>query len=333
VSNHGGNREQDTESMTTKQDELEVISLSHRPLRDTTRELLEHATAGSRGYVVSCDAAAEFSARAASLLAQRAQPSGDTSVPRPQLAIVSDTNPRAPAVLVTSSEQARRLSAVQLEQRLLGKTGLLVARTLAAHAHLLDAPGEGCDEAFMLGASGTDPRRSQLQTFGEAVAELMNWPILDSVELPMAPAQWRELVNTRPHAEVRERADVLGVLPDWDIQHARTPDGFYPVRAGIDYAIARSLAAAPHADVVWLVAPSADLNDARRYAEAIHARHPNKLLAYELDRPAAEALASLGTEKVQHFAATIREHGFNLLALHEGSSAARLLGDCVHLVP
>jgi malate synthase A len=60
----------------------------------------------------------------------------------------------------------------------------------------------------------------------------------------------------------------------------RTPEGFYRVKAGIDAAIARGLAYAPYADLVWCETQTPDLHEARRFAEGIHAKFPGKLLAY-----------------------------------------------------
>jgi len=60
----------------------------------------------------------------------------------------------------------------------------------------------------------------------------------------------------------------------------RTSEGFYRVRGGISSAIARGLAYAPYADVLWCETSTPDLDEARTFAEAIHARFPGKLLAY-----------------------------------------------------
>src|SRR5204862_4216706 len=60
----------------------------------------------------------------------------------------------------------------------------------------------------------------------------------------------------------------------------RTPEGFFRVRDGLEAAIARSLAYAPYADVLWFETSTPDLDDARLFADAIHARFPGKLLAY-----------------------------------------------------
>ena len=60
----------------------------------------------------------------------------------------------------------------------------------------------------------------------------------------------------------------------------RTVEGFYRINSGLDSAIARGLAYAPYADVVWCETAHPDMAEARRFAEAIHARFPGKLLAY-----------------------------------------------------
>jgi isocitrate lyase len=60
----------------------------------------------------------------------------------------------------------------------------------------------------------------------------------------------------------------------------RTPEGFFRIRGGIDSAIARGLAYAPYADLIWCETSHPDLDGARRYAEAIHAKYPGKMLAY-----------------------------------------------------
>jgi isocitrate lyase len=60
----------------------------------------------------------------------------------------------------------------------------------------------------------------------------------------------------------------------------RTYEGFYAVRNGIEAAIARGLAYAPYADLLWFETSTPDLNEARQFAEAIHKQYPGKLLAY-----------------------------------------------------
>jgi isocitrate lyase len=60
----------------------------------------------------------------------------------------------------------------------------------------------------------------------------------------------------------------------------RTPEGFFQFEGGLPAAIARGLAYAPYADVLWCETSSPDVEEAREFADAIHARFPGKLLAY-----------------------------------------------------
>ena len=60
----------------------------------------------------------------------------------------------------------------------------------------------------------------------------------------------------------------------------RTTEGFFEVKAGLDQAIARGVAYAPHADLIWCETSKPDIAQARRFAEAVHKTHPGKLLAY-----------------------------------------------------
>ena len=60
----------------------------------------------------------------------------------------------------------------------------------------------------------------------------------------------------------------------------RTAEGFYVTRAGLDQAIARANAYAPYADLVWCETATPCLDEAKRFAEAVHAEHPDQLLAY-----------------------------------------------------
>jgi isocitrate lyase len=60
----------------------------------------------------------------------------------------------------------------------------------------------------------------------------------------------------------------------------RTPEGFYRIEGGLEIAIDRGLSYAPYADLLWCETSEPDLDEARRFAEAIHAEYPGKLLAY-----------------------------------------------------
>jgi isocitrate lyase len=60
----------------------------------------------------------------------------------------------------------------------------------------------------------------------------------------------------------------------------RTAEGFYKIKGGVQYAIARALAYAPYADVLWCETSTPDLKEAKEFAEGVHAKFPGKILAY-----------------------------------------------------
>ncbi len=60
----------------------------------------------------------------------------------------------------------------------------------------------------------------------------------------------------------------------------RTPEGFFRIRGGIECAIARAVAYAPYADLLWCETSTPDLEEARQFAAGVHARFPGKMLAY-----------------------------------------------------
>ena len=89
----------------------------------------------------------------------------------------------------------------------------------------------------------------------------------------------------------------------------RTTEGFFRVRSGIESAIARGLAYAPYADLVWCETSKPDLDEARRFAEAIHERFPGKLLAYNCS-PSFNWRRHLGEETIARFQAELGAMGY-----------------------
>jgi isocitrate lyase len=96
----------------------------------------------------------------------------------------------------------------------------------------------------------------------------------------------------------------------WDAERARTPEGYYQVRGGIPYAIAKSLAAAPFADILWMETKTADLADAKLFADAIHAECPDKMLAYNLSPSFNWDSTGMSEEEMKHFPEELGKMGF-----------------------
>ena len=268
-------------------------------------------------------------------------------------------------VLVPSDEQLKRLNTARFQLDIMGVPGIIVARTDAEAANLIDSRADERDQAFLLGVTNlkipsykscflalmrrfhdqgvTDLRghllyalpdgeyatagawlaghgitglvddaaaalladRSQsvdtvfdaveskfieawqadsgLNTYGEAVAELLEFRSREGEAADgMTPGEWRTFAARAPLYTAREKARELGADVAWDPERAKTPEGYCQVRGGIPYAIAKSLAAAPFADILWMETKTADLAEAREFAEAIHAEYPQQMMAYNL---------------------------------------------------
>ena len=267
-------------------------------------------------------------------------------------------------VLVPSDEQIKRLNTARFQLDIMGVPGIIVARTDAEAANLIDGRSDERDQPFLLGvtnldippykacflamlrrfhtqgvtelnghllyalpegeyaaadtwlknrgitplideaaATWTNSRQGSLdvlfdrvesqfvdawqddaglETYGNAVGELLRFKESEGEALSMKPAEWADFARTASLYAAQRKAAEIGVDAAWDCERARTPEGYYQVRGGIPYAIAKSLAAAPFADLLWMETKTADLAEAREFAEAIHAVYPEAMMAYNL---------------------------------------------------
>lgn len=295
-------------------------------------------------------------------------------------------------VLVSEDEQIKRLCAARFQLDLMGVPGIIVARTDAESATLLDGRSDERDQPFILGATnvalpsfkaaflailrafrkrgieemtghqlyatgerecaaadawlessgllakidaafadyerggkvGVDATldkvfepfvdlwsaEANVKTYGEAVADEMRFLAGEGVQFPMTEDEWRAFSRRASFYEIRERARSMGVHDEWDCEHAKTPDGYYQVRGGIEYAIAKSLAAAPYADILWMETKTADLHDAKIFADAIHAQFPDKMLAYNLSPSFSWDTTGMSEDQMRHFPEELGKLGF-----------------------
>jgi isocitrate lyase len=89
----------------------------------------------------------------------------------------------------------------------------------------------------------------------------------------------------------------------------RTPEGFYRTKSGMDQAIARGLAYAPYADMIWCETSKPDLEQAQKFADAIHAEFPDQLLAYNCS-PSFNWQSNLDDETMRHFREELGKMGY-----------------------
>ncbi|OEV31305.1 Isocitrate lyase [Streptomyces nanshensis] len=101
-------------------------------------------------------------------------------------------------------------------------------------------------------------------------------------------------------------------IDETDAQFAtgeRTAEGFYRVRPGMEPVIARGLAYAPYADLLWMETGTPDLEQARQFAEAIHARHPDQMLAYNCS-PSFNWKSALDDDQIAKFQRELAAMGY-----------------------
>ncbi|MDP3542868.1 MAG: isocitrate lyase ICL2 [Elusimicrobiota bacterium] len=290
-------------------------------------------------------------------------------------------------VLVSEDEQIKRLSAARFQLDIMRVPGIIVARTDAEAATLLDGRGDERDQPFILGATNTSvpayraaflallrlfqragmetisghelyamcedeyamaeawleangvaarvqkaaagaasadsalekvfgdfidiwQTAAGITTYGEAVAAAIEFRAGEGRVAAMTAPEWLQFSARVGFYEAKEKARSMGIEVNWDCEHAKTPDGYYQVRGGIDYAIAKSLAAAPYADILWMETKTADLHDAKRFAEAIHAVFPDKMLAYNLSPSFNWDTTGMNDEKMRRFPEEIGRLGF-----------------------
>lgn len=135
----------------------------------------------------------------------------------------------------------------------------------------------------------------------------------------------RNLISARLAADVMDVPTVLIARTDADaadlitsdidpvdrefITGERTAEGFYRTKAGIDQAIARGLAYAPYADLIWCETSEPNLEQAQKFADAIHEKFPGKLLAYNCS-PSFNWKKKLDDKTIETFQQQIAKMGY-----------------------
>jgi isocitrate lyase len=202
-------------------------------------------------------------------------------------------------VLVSTQEHVDRLIAARLAADVLGVELVIVARTDAEAATLLDSNVDGRDHPFILGATvpgSTSMREASNQeewnakarpmTFGEAVLDkISHLPVDDNRKQTMVKMWQSSEPNTLSNAAAHRLADSIfgeknSVYFDWEA--CRVREGYYRIKPGTDYCIQRARAYAPHADLIWMETSKPGIPVARKFAEGVKKVFPNQMLAYNL---------------------------------------------------
>lgn len=141
-------------------------------------------------------------------------------------------------------------------------------------------------------------------------------PTQDAINKLVAARLAADVMGVPTILIARTDADAANLLQaDHDKRDARfltggrTSDGFFEVRAGLDQAIDRGLSYAPYADLLWCETSKPDLAQAERFARAIHARFPGKLLAYNCS-PSFNWQANVAPEILKEFRERLAAMGY-----------------------
>ena len=214
-------------------------------------------------------------------------------------------------VLVSTQEHCDRLVAARLACDILGVDTIIVARTDAEAASLLDSNADGRDHPFILGtsvpgmgsladvvsdarAAGKDAEavgaewkaRANLQTFGEVVEAQIAKSSNSSSKKAQMLQQWR---SSEPLALSNKKARAIAdrifgkkasVFFDWDAPRAR--EGYYIIKPGVDYCIARGRAYSAHADLIWMETGTPGIPVAKLFSDGVKKVAPHQMLAYNL---------------------------------------------------
>jgi isocitrate lyase len=210
-------------------------------------------------------------------------------------------------LLFAVSETEYRATFVWLEQVGLMSMITEIAQGLRhAPARELDAALEKIDTRYV----EIWQVEAGLKTYGQAIADEMESRIDEGQRFEMSVEEWLAFSKRASFYEVHERAKSMGIQVVWDCELPKTPEGFYQIQSGIGYAISRSLAVAPFADMLWMETKTADLEDARMFAQAIHAEYPDKMLAYNLSPSFNWDTTGMSDEDMRRFPEELGKLGF-----------------------
>ncbi|GAB9463898.1 Isocitrate lyase [Globisporangium polare] len=227
-------------------------------------------------------------------------------------------------VLVSTQEHIQRLIAARLQADIMNSPLVIVARTDAEAATLLDNNVDGRDHPFILGATdlsvetfteasknGTDStwdKRAKAMTYPEAVrAAIQNSSRPDKQR---ALATWNAQALSLSLTDMKALAKKLGVEVTFCWERARTVEGYYRVRGGVEFCIARGRAYGEYADLIWMETAVPGVPLARAFAEGVKAAVPHQMLAYNLSPSFNWDAAGMSDSEIKTFVDDLGRLGF-----------------------
>jgi isocitrate lyase len=222
------------------------------------------------------------------------------------------------------TDEAELLKKSRARARRLGKSAKAAREELSAREIWMEKTAEETLDNVLADVRQIWGDKAGLATYGDAVADAMVQRSTGKARLAMSVERWKAFAAGVSHAEARRQAEAMGIDIFWSWELPRTPDGFYLVTGGRDMAVARGLATAPFADLVWRETTRPDLADDKAWADAIHAVFPDKMLAYNLSPSWNWDAWGFTDDQIRSFAAELGKLGyvFNFITYggHQGES-------------
>jgi isocitrate lyase len=207
-----------------------------------------------------------------------------------------------------------KISAAEYDEASAWLVGSGVMRVLEESAKALqEAAGPSVEELVeRVEAEYLEAWQSEaaLKSYPQAVADVIEFRTGEGERFDMSAGEWLAFANQASLRASRARARSMGIDIAWDGEISKTADGYYQIQNGIEYAIARSLAVARFADLLWMETKTANLADARRFAEAIHAEFPSKMLAYNLSPSFNWDTTGMSEQEMRRFPEELGKLGF-----------------------
>ncbi|KAF4676713.1 hypothetical protein FOL47_005430 [Perkinsus chesapeaki] len=237
-------------------------------------------------------------------------------------------------VLVSTREHIDRLVAARLMTDVLGTETIIVARTDAEAATLLDTNIDPRDHSFIVGASNPAVKESLQATVDAAVrrgaspqeiakletdwvmnAQLTTFPDLVSSKLKAMGkpvAEWEEKSMFMGIDEMRTEAKrLLGTVPFWCWDLPRTREGYYRIKCGTRMCISRGIAFAPYCDILWMESKKPVYAQCVEFASAVKKVHGDKiLLGYNLSPSFNWDAAGMTDSQIASFQKDIGKLGY-----------------------
>lgn len=212
-------------------------------------------------------------------------------------------------VLVAIQEHINRLVAARLQADIMGSELLVVARTDSDAAKYIDSNVDPRDHAFIIGEWTKPDGTTAQNTFIDAVASVLKARGDDA-----ALAHWGSATTGAPLAihinELRVIAAELQVNLDWDWEKCRSVEGYYLLKNGVDFAIARAQSFAPYADLVWMETAKPGIEQAEVFAKGVKSAWPNQMLAYNLSPSFNWDAAGMNDEEIRMFVTRLGQLGY-----------------------